>query len=207
MAEGMTASCTEQRFTDDTKNHVLQIIRDDGVNRHLRFRKPGTTCYGYDIITWPGYLCYTGDMGCFVFSRTEDMLEFFRDKGAGEPLHINPQYWAEKLQAVDRNGGYKGFSYERFREVVSGIIRDDEDATDELKDAVNEMLNTCNGESAESCYQSASDFQWEGDQYFTDFHEHSLDKYTFHFVWCCYALVCGVRHYDAVKATKQGIKA
>lgn len=199
-----TNVCTEQQFINDTKCHTLQIIRDDGVSRSLRFRKPGTTCYGFDIITWPGYLCYTGDMGCFVFSRTEDMLSFFRDKGSSDPLRITPQYWAEKLQAVDRNGGYQEFSFERFCEVVNSIAEQDEDATDELKQAVAEMLDDCGGESAETCYRAASEFEWEDEQYFTDFYEHSLMEYTFHYIWCCYALVWGIRQYDAVKAAKAG---
>ena len=28
----------------------------------------------FDIVTWPGYLCYSGDMGCFVFTRLPDMF-------------------------------------------------------------------------------------------------------------------------------------
>jgi hypothetical protein len=194
--------CTEQRFLGDVKNHTLKIIRDEGVYRHLQFRRPGTVCYGFDIVTWPGYLCYTGDMGCFVFSRVEDMMAFFRDKGTGEPLQINPQYWSEKLQATDKNGGHKAFSFERFREVVNQIVAEDEDATEELKEAVEEMLGgPCGCDTAEACYQAAADFEWQGKQYFTDFFEHSLEEYTFHYIWCCYALVWGIRQYDAAQAS------
>jgi hypothetical protein len=194
-------ACTEQQFLGDIKNHTLQIILADGVYRHLRFRRPGTVCYGFDIVTWPGYLCFSGDIGCFVFSRVEDMLKFFRDGGTCEPLRINPQYWSEKLQATDKNGGYKAFSYERFREVVNQIVAEDEDATKELKEAVEEMLDSpCGLETAEACYQAVAEFEWEGEQYFTDFFEQSLDEYTFHYIWCCYALVWGVRQYDAAQA-------
>ena len=198
-------ACTEQQFLGDIKNHALEIIRDEGVYRHLCFRRPGTRCYGFDIITWPGYLCYTGDMGSFLFSRVEDMLKFFRDKGTGGPLQINLRYWAEKLQATDRNGGYKAFSFERFREVVNRIVAEDEDANDELKEAVAEMLDDpCGGETAEACYQAAADFEWEGKQYFTDFFENSLEEYTFHYIWCCYALVWGIRQYDAAQMANPG---
>jgi hypothetical protein len=193
----------EQRFDGDIKDHALQIIRNDGVYRHLCFRRPGTMCYGFDIITWPGYLCYTGDTGSFVFSRTNDMLSFFRDTGVG-PLQINPQYWSEKLQATDKNGGYKAFSFERFREVVCGIVKNDEDATEELREAVDKLLDDCGAETAEACYQAVAEFEWEGEQYFTDFFENSLDEYTFHYIWCCYAIVWGIRQYDAAQTAKQG---
>ena len=193
--------CTEQQFLGDIKNHTLKVIRDEGVYRHLQFRRPGTVCYGFDIVTWPGYLCYTGDMGCFVFSRVEDMLKFFRDEGMGGPLRINPLYWSEKLQATDKDVGHKAFSFERFREVVNQIVAEDKDATEELKEAVKEMFDDCDGKSAEACYMAVTEFEWDNQQYFTDFFEHSLEEYTFHYIWCCYALVWGIRHYDAAQAS------
>ncbi|MFY3739344.1 hypothetical protein ACOS9E_25265, partial [Escherichia coli] len=54
---------TSTRFLLDTAFHRLEIIRDDGFYRHLRMKQPGTSCYYFDIITWPGYLTVTGDMG------------------------------------------------------------------------------------------------------------------------------------------------
>lgn len=68
----------EQRFLNDVANHEMIIIRDDGVNRHVRFKRPNSSCMYFDLITWPGHLCYTGDMGSYVFRRLEDMFEFFR---------------------------------------------------------------------------------------------------------------------------------
>ncbi len=72
------SQCDEARFLKDVANHEMQIIRDDGVQRHLRFKKPGTMCYHFDLITWGGHLCYTGDMGTYVFTRVHDMFDFFR---------------------------------------------------------------------------------------------------------------------------------
>ena len=71
-------TCTEQSFLKDVAEHQMTVLRDDGVNRHVQFRRPGTICMGFELITWPGYLCYTGDMGTYVFRRLEDMFEFFR---------------------------------------------------------------------------------------------------------------------------------
>lgn len=86
----------EQAFTSDIREHELHVLRDDGLYRHVRCMRPGTYCFGFDIVTWPGYLAYVGDMGTFVFSRIRDMFEFF-DSGA-ERHRINPDYWSEKLQ-------------------------------------------------------------------------------------------------------------
>jgi len=43
---------TEANFFKDVDRHVIEIIRDDGVNRHVRFRRPGTMCMHFDLITW-----------------------------------------------------------------------------------------------------------------------------------------------------------
>ncbi len=32
-------SIVKPRFEKDTANHVMEVIRDDGVNRHIRFRE------------------------------------------------------------------------------------------------------------------------------------------------------------------------
>lgn len=78
-----------QYFERDVAEHQMQVLRDDRLYRHLLFKKPGTGCYHFNIVTYPGTLVYTGDMGSFVFQRLEDMFEFFRsdaDRGDG----INP---------------------------------------------------------------------------------------------------------------------
>lgn len=85
---------TREQFLEDVKDHRLTIIKDDGLYRHLRFKQPGTSNMFFDIVTWPGYLAYTGDMGSFVFTRIEDMLGFFRSK-RGE-LGINTGYWGRR---------------------------------------------------------------------------------------------------------------
>ena len=84
---------------------------DNGVHRHIRFKKPGTMCMYFDLITYPGGLLYTGDMGTYVFVRLQDMFEFFRTsnqdgwvKEMGLTLYTNHSYWSEKLVATDCSG-------------------------------------------------------------------------------------------------------
>lgn len=47
------------RFIRDTSSHQLEVIREDGLYRHLRFSRPNTRAYSFDIVTWPGYLTVT----------------------------------------------------------------------------------------------------------------------------------------------------
>ncbi len=118
---------TENEFLRDVADHVLEVMRDDGVYRHIRFRKPGTMCMHFDLITWPGYLCYTGDMGTYVFARLADMFQFFRTDRSyaprtGRRLAVNLSYWSEKLEAVDgsRNGGAaKEFSEKKLLRTIN----------------------------------------------------------------------------------------
>lgn len=90
--------CTEEGFLEDIKNHKLNILKDDGLYRHLVFKRPCTNCCRFDIVTYPGYLVISGDMGCQVFSRLTDMFEFFRtddrdfNKNRSGGLRINPSY-------------------------------------------------------------------------------------------------------------------
>ncbi len=192
---------TEAKFLLDVREHVMTVVRDDGVDRHLRFRKPGTYCMGFDIITWPGYLCYTGDMGTYVFTRLEDMFEFFRTDRKYRPelpgLKINRSYWAEKCVGVDR-GGIKEFSKERFREQVEYWIGEDRignPPSDELREAIEDDVYSHLDDGQYAAMQAAIDFEHEGFR-LTDFWEADSTEYTFHFTWCCYALAWAILKYD-----------
>lgn len=120
---------TQEEFLRDVADHEMTVLREDGVHRHVRFKRPGTGCYHFELITWPGQLCYTGDMGTFVFCRLNDMFDFFRrDRehyaNHGRTLAINLGYWGEKLVAVDANGANSGgkakqFDKEKFTRVIN----------------------------------------------------------------------------------------
>lgn len=123
---------TKEQFLKDVEQHQLHILHEDGVYRHLRFKKPGTGCMHFDFVTWPGYLAYSGDMGTFVFKRLHDMLEFFRpsERAAEDPFRwIDRSYWHEKLEGSYRGEGAKEFDHERYVQVIkewrTGKIRDE----------------------------------------------------------------------------------
>lgn len=208
----------EARFLRDIADHQMTILRDDGVNRHIRFRKPGTVCYGFDLVTWPGALCYTGDMGTYVFQRLEDMFEFFRtDRRGGNCLTINPQYWSEKLIATNCHGRSAGGATEfdpgRFRQVINeyrvrwmreaklkGCTKEERR---DLWDAVDDEVLWVVDDGEHLAYNAAYDFthRCRDLQFcFTDLFEHCFERYTVHFTWCCYALAWGIQQYDAAAA-------
>lgn len=222
----MAHECTEERFLRDVEQHEMIVMRDDGVNRHVRFKEPGTINQFFDLITWPGHLCYTGDMGTYVFERATDMFEFFRQDRAynqarGRKLGINLGYWTEKLIAVDGNRGggkVKQFDEEKFKRVINKYrmqwMRDakesgalDKDGRRELWEAVEDEVFGALEEGEHRAAYAAYDFHFGPDELrrrqhgwqFDDLFEHDFTEYTHSIVWCCYALAWGIEKYDAAK--------
>jgi hypothetical protein len=172
----------------------------------------------FDLITWPGYLCYAGDMGTFVFSRLRDMFEFFRTdadsphlKSKGLQLGINPSYWAQKLEATDKHGGVKEFSEEKFNAAIKHRFLEwikwkrhdtSKEERRELWEAIESEVLCADGDGGGYRKQvAAHDFSHQVNQSnifdFSDFFETNVEAYTFHYMWCCYALAWGIQKFDA----------
>lgn len=219
---------TEQTFLRDVKDHTVTVIRNDGVHRHIRFQKPGTMCMHFDLITWPGYLCYTGDMGTYVFSRLRDMFKFFRVdqdsqwlKSRGLTLGINPSYWGEKLEATDKCDGLKKFDDAKFDRIVKDYlvrwIRDNADCTSkeerrELWDEVMYEVISADGDSGGFRKTTAAyDFHHQVNRSvkfeFQDLWEYDFTDYTHRFMWCCYALAWGIKQFDALTTPEPALAA
>lgn len=213
---------TEDRFLKDVAEHHMITIRDEGVHRHIRFKAPGTMMKHFDLITWPGYLCYTGDMGTFVFSRINDMFEFFRmgkddwnyNRDGG--LSINPGYWSEKLQGIDKNGGYECFDENKFIKIVSEYrlnwVRENnlnKDERRELWDAVTDEVLNATEDGEHRAFDAAYSFSHRiGNKkfQFDDFFEYNFTKHTYRFIWCCYALAWGINLYTHTKQLAKPIQ-
>lgn len=190
-----------QRFRGDTSDHAMTVIRDDGIDRHLRFRRPGTGVYGFDLITWPGKLCITGDMGTYVFCRIEDMFEFFRTGIRDGEMRINEGYWAEKVLAADKHGGIKEWCEDAFKSAVWDAFRShwegrsDYTAKRECWQEIKEDVLSVSYSEHEAMSAIWS-FDSNGFQ-FVDFWDYNLTDYTHPFRWCLYAIVWGIMQYDA----------
>lgn len=206
------SECNETRFLKDVADHKIQLLQDSGVYRHVRFKQPGTGDMYFDLVTWPGYLCYTGDMGTYVFTRANDMFTFFRsDRTTDRHININPRYWGEKVVGVDRHSPIKEFSYQKFkRAVMSDLvywIRNNayqttkEERREVWDTVVDEIINADGVSRAEMAVYDFSHFVNDTVGYFVfeDFFEHSVDEYSMRFLWCCYAIAWGIQQYDAEK--------
>lgn len=117
----ITLESTKERL----KDHEIDIQVEDGYNRIIRFHKDNKVDDSIYITTWKNRLCYSGDLGTFVFSHSgvEDMLRFFRGD-------INPDYWRESLKA----GVALQFDRDSAEILVRGWIKEwYEDLEDEQK--------------------------------------------------------------------------
>ena len=192
-----TEEIVKQRFTKDVADHELSIERDDGLYRHLIFKAPGTNYMRFDLVTWPGYLAYTGDMGAFVFTRTRDMLEFFRREGR----QIDYRYWGEKCVAADGDGGVREYSEDRARadvlEWAEELIADRELSQEDAEDLRRKARYFHDYETRHSLTSSLMETglceePWE--------HSFGID-FTYRFIWACEAMRWAIAKYDAAAAT------
>lgn len=194
------------RFHADTTEHKMTVLHDHGVYRHVRFQEPGTGMYYFDLITTPGLLTITGDMGTYSFARIHDMFNFFDITSYG----INPQYWGEKLQAISRNGGYREHSSERFKEWVNGHWADRMDCYTpaqrvKIRAAIDRMLN-CDDweydlEHVEGAMDALDGFdEVEGFKYTETWDIGGFEDYTSHYLWACHAIQWGIGQYKAAAA-------
>lgn len=209
----MKINCTDEEFLMEVTKHGIEIIADSGTHRHIIFKNLESSNFWFELITWPGTLCINGDCGTYVFSRLPDMFNFFRQKNSDSGLSINPHYWGEKLQAMDRCSGFVEFDGDAFRERVKdhfdNFIESHEEIDDESK---NQLLDEIKEEvlyysdSEHEAYLAVQDFSHEiGDHTFefTGFLDGcGTETYTSRYLWCLYAIVWGIKKYDEYKLEK-----
>jgi hypothetical protein len=188
-----------ERFAKETAEHEMTVLHDDGLYRHLRFKKQGTSFYWFDIVTWPGTLAIRGDMDGYMFSRVTDMFEFFRsDKG-----RINPHYWSEKTEGG--RSACKTYSEMSAKAQVLRYIGDLEDRPPGLFLAIQrDIFNHVHFE--DEAREAIQQFEHEGVT-FDDVWEWDLHDYDWSFLWCCRAIVWGIQQYDAAKAAETAEQA
>lgn len=206
-------------FRKDARDHALTIEFEDGLNRVLRFGRPGSMVFECRIITWKGGLTYTGDMGTFTFCRIDDMLQFFRGTQgiANDDLRINTGYWSEKLQrptesdewsdhyatesvkewiADQRHEDIEAIGKEEYEKWLSGDLEDDDEH--DTPKSINMQIYF--DEEMYSSIESPSEMERFADEFnISDWYESTHMQKTYHFVWCCYALVRAIQMYDQLK--------
>ena len=205
-----------RRFPEEVNNHKLTILQDDGVHRCLLFKNPSSSNYYFYINTWPGHLCISGDMGCVVFCRLEDMFEFFR----GDNGKINPGYWAEKIVSNSEFGhGTRAWCEDLAKEMImsifnewkenaitnaSGDIEYHEDCIKEIEEGLSE-----DGAEAESLRadleenkEKLAELIANRDKLIQD----ELDYLTENMLNCCESEVALVRAYENYECNDGGVE-
>lgn len=138
-----------ERFDYDTEDHQLQVIVDEGVNRILKFaNKNGSRCYSVSVMQTRHNICFTGDMGSFVFANNnEDMLGFFMD-------NLSLSYISEKCRA----GIKSEYSEDLAKEAIKCEV------TDFCGDYIDDHIEHCTDIDIETLgreYISKKQSQWE----------------------------------------------
>jgi hypothetical protein len=185
-------------FAADVTEHQMTVALDRDGYLHLKFRKPLTGMYWFDIIAWPGTLTIRGDMGTFVFARETDMLSFFRGQ------RVNPMYWAEKEQS---GAPTKRYEPDDAKAYVLAVVNDPHGGLD--KDERNRVLAQLHsevfdddawqyGDGARTLLRDfAVAFELNPQPYeFHDTWEWDLTSWTPQYLWCCEALAWGIKQYD-----------
>lgn len=199
---------TKAKFLESIKNHTVNILQDNGVYRHLHCTK-GSMERHFDVVTYPGNLVISGDMGCFVFSRVDDMFRFFRmqDSDFMRSNIINPGYWSEKVTAGMTAEWCNHIFIQNVNQVMQDWLDDaeenghDDEFIEEQKEKISDEFDYIEGE-----WDAVSKINnWDADEGgvdFDDFWESSCNRETYHYIWCCYAIVWAIGEYDKLKASE-----
>ena len=178
---------TKEEFLQSVQHHKMTVELDTPTHKHLKFKIPDCMNRWFDIVVWPGYLCISGDMGCFVFSRISNMFDFFR---SGD-LAINPGYYSEKVMAQSIYGdGVRKFCKEKFVSAVRAAV--------ESMELDSELI-----EKAQGCEDEYAAVEFIRNDY-PEYWEWNCEACTYHYIWCLYAIVWAINQYDqSKKATEQ----
>lgn len=224
-------------FLKDVAEHRMTVLLYSGIYRHLKFKAPKNSWnMWFELVTWPGHLTVSGDMGTWTFARLEDMFEFFRSP---RELAINASYWAEKLRGGVHGGResamvynqelfakrllaqlseYYGFEGEELAEITQAVK--DEVLTDDWEGAVKTAARDFTHEfetGATPCpackgVRSFLCSKCDGGEICRKFHFDMCEipdgkDYSYHFIWCLYAIVWGIQQYDALILSQAEAKA
>lgn len=188
-------------FLRNAEGHQLEVLHDDGLYRHLRFKTPGSLLYHFDIITWPGSLVTKGDIADgYVFSRDVDMLDFFDEGQPGG--HINPSYWAEKLARGSRD--VEEFSQKEFRSWLRERLREASEwdefqiAPDQVEELVNRRARLVESVDDAIALLDECNIPWDYED------PQAWYDYRYHFILTLHAILWGAKKYhEHVKALEE----
>ena len=208
------SNLTLEIFLEDVASHQLTVNLDQDVYRDITIKKPNDVHMHYNITTRPGFLMFSGDMGDFIFERTNDMFGFFRSED--EKYYINPGYWGEKVQAGEVSKFDSAIACDSVKQYLTNYLDDLDLSDSEDREKSKQALEAVNDFIGGNQHSGEFDFwteinSWDADDAggleLSDFWEASTTAKTYHFIWACYAIVHAIKLYDGFKAQEQMIEA
>lgn len=162
------------------------------MHRHLSCSNGGSWHQRFDVVSYPGHLVFSGDMGSFIFRRETDMFAWFH---SATIEWLSADYVGQKVQA----GQGKEFSPGVFREVVNTIRDDwaecgyDDQYPEEFAEAFDEdgYAHITFKEETHEFLRGLS----VGPHEKTEWYEYDLDGYTFQFIWALRAMRWAISTY------------
>lgn len=191
----------EFEFLQDVEHHGLEVVLDQGVNRHLRFDSADVNATSFEIATWQNHLSITGDNGNYLFAAKKDMFTFFRRSEGG--INFNPSYCSEKLLSIDRNIEFRHFDPSKFIDQVTlqFIIWSDENkdlAEPTVKtvwDEIQAKVIAAVARGKDQAYQAVKEFEHDSFK-FEELLEVNAYTYNAKYLWCLNAICWGINEYD-----------
>lgn len=183
------------RYQKLTAGHEMTVLHDAGPYRHLRFNGPNHF-HWFDVVTWPMNLTISGGMGSYSFRNDEeDILALFLRSSS-------PQYWCEKVRAVDAATPAYGWLQDSFEEEVAAAVEKwaaelDPDDAFWLRQKVQEEV-TAYSASRGASMQALVNFRFEG-RSFTGWDDWKLEGLTDRFRYNCHAVSDAAEKYAAWK--------
>ena len=198
----------QETFLRDVRDHQMTIELDQGVHRSLLFKRSHRSAYHFRLVTWPGHLAISGDMGDYTFARLIDMFDFFRFAGPAYDCddRINVGYWDEKLTAVCKSGDRHSLDEAAYIDAVRSLLAGHlgEMALSDAKTVVREA-RWDDLFDPPSTTREAEDrlYAWRcpvtGDAPFSELWNRRISTASFHLVWCMRAIQWGIKRYDLMK--------
>lgn len=181
-----------EQFPRDISTHEMKVEIDNGVHRSILFTKSDDSYnLHFRLITWPGNLCICGDMGCYTFSRVDDMFRFFR--GRTKP---DQGYIAQKCVGICKTVGIDEFSRYNFdeftKESIDELLHSNTSPDAAILEGLQELLQ--DQDIASSDVALCRYYQVDPSGFDTSLDE--FEQFTYHYLWSVKAAIWGIQQYD-----------
>jgi hypothetical protein len=164
----------KERIDKDLAEHVIEQRHSAGLYRHWRCGKPSSSDMSFHIVTWPGSLCYTGDMGDYLFRRTDDMVAFMRSA-------CRDYYYAAEKCIASCDDGIREFSSECFDKEMKEVLEENPDNREKILE-IRLHHDTWDGDANETIKAMHESGIWDGCDM------PSCEDYAYRFLWCLHAI-------------------